>query len=99
MKFCPNCGTKIENLKECPNCGFKPEDITKPEEKKNKNTKPAKKVYDYYENRSYDADNYDSYDYMKAETEVDMETEPSLASKILLILMVILFNKIGRAHV
>ena len=49
MKFCPNCGTKIENLKECPNCGFKPEDITKPEEKKNKNTKPAKKVYDYYE--------------------------------------------------
>ena len=57
MKFCPNCGTKIENLKECPNCGFKPEDITKPEEKKNKNTKPAKKVYDYYENRSYDADN------------------------------------------
>ena len=92
MKFCPNCGTKIENLKECPNCGFKPEDITKPEEKKNKNTKPAKKVYDYYENRSDDADNYDSYDYMKAETEVDMETEPSLASKILLILMVILFN-------
>ena len=29
---------------------------------------------------------------MKAETEVDMETEPSFASKILLILMVILFN-------
>lgn len=124
MKFCPNCGTKIENQKAgCPNCGFKPFDMifeakmdnaqtttfivesTKDKPEKDEYLKDTKKVspsakkkheiYDYYENRSYDEYNYDSYDYVNAEEAVNTQEEPSLSSKILLIVTVVLFNIVG----
>lgn len=119
MKFCPNCGTKIEDQKVgCPNCGFKPfesvleakkgnleagtvkdkphndelhkvtNEVVAPENKKHEK-------YDYYENRSYNEYNYDSYDYVNAEESVDTQAEPSIAAKILLIVMVVFFNVVG----
>ncbi|MEA4971955.1 hypothetical protein SDC9_111608 [bioreactor metagenome] len=138
MKFCPNCGTKIEDQEAgCPNCGFKSFEYILEAKKRDTNTEinadtnadtnadeikaepvkaepvideyqkdeetekvvPAVKgkneKYDYYENRSYDTNNYDSYDYINAEESVDTEEEPSLASKILLIVMVVLLNVLG----
>lgn len=125
MKFCPNCGTKIEDQEAgCPNCGFKSfeyileakkrdtntdantdeikSDSVKDETQKDEGTQkvvPAVKgkdeKYDYYENRSYNTNNYDSYDFINAEEAVDTEEEPSLASKILLIVMVVLLNVLG----